>query len=126
MREKIIIYRRNQSLLVKLEMLLLSAFSSYWLCKKFDLDWILGGLIFLGSIFIIGLLFFRIRVFRYVFAIIFSLAWGALGFAFATVVTKSTITPWILFAVVFGFSLVVHRSHLRFETSDEVIRYSGQ
>ncbi|MDR6781923.1 hypothetical protein ABIE26_001588 [Pedobacter africanus] len=124
MAEAIVIRRRRSgSLLVAIEMLLISAYSTYWLCKKFDLDWILGTLIFIGSMFVIAFLFFRIRVFRYIFSIIFSLAWGFVALAIAFMLTKSNVSPWILSVVVFGIGLLVHKGHFTAEDSTEVIHY---
>lgn len=123
MAEKIIIRKKTHLPLVVLEMLLLAGILAYWLCKKYDLDWILGLLIFLATIFVNSFLFFRIRVFRYIFAIIFSLGWGFLGFGFAMSVTKSTVTPWLLFTVVFAVSLLLHKSYFSFESNARVVDY---
>lgn len=123
MAEAIIIRRGSGSLLVAIEMLLISAYSTYWLCKKFDLDWILGMLIFISCMFVIGFLFFRIRIFRYIFSIIFSLGWGFLALAIAFMLTKSNVSPWILAVVVFGLGLLVHKGHFTAPDNTEVIHY---
>lgn len=123
MAEAIVIRRRSGSLLVAIEMLLISAYSTYWLCKKFDLDWILGALIFIGGMFVIAFLFFRIRLFRYIFSIIFSLAWGFVALAIAFMLTKSNVSPWILSVVVFGLGLLAHKGHFIAADTTEVIHY---
>lgn len=124
MDEAIVIRRRRSgSTLVAIEMLLISAYSTYWLCKKFELDWIVGALIFIGSMLVIGFLFFRIRLFRYIFSIIFSLAWGFLALAIAFMLTKSNVSPWILSVIVFGLGLLIHKAHFMADDTTEVIHY---
>ena len=84
MAEKIIVRRRGTPLAV-LEMLFSSAFFSYWACKEYNFNWILGIVIFFGGMLIMSLLFFRVRIFRYIFAIVFSFGWEFLAYAFAAV-----------------------------------------
>jgi len=116
MAERIIVRRRGTPLAV-LEMLFSGAFFSYWACKQYSLNWILGIIIFIGSMLLMSYLFFRIRIFRYVFAIVFSFGWGFLAYAFASSATRSESTSWIALAAVFALSLFIHKAYFQFENT---------
>lgn len=116
MAEKIIVRRRGTPLAV-LEMLFSSALFSYLTCKQYNLDWILGFIIFFGCFVIMSLLFFRVRIFRYIFAIVFSFGWGFLAYAFANSATKSESTSWIALAFVFVVSILIHKAYFQFENT---------
>jgi hypothetical protein len=123
MAAKYIISKRSKFSLVGIEIATVSVFSSYWLCKRFDWDWIIGITIFLGSNLLIGLLFFRVQLFRYVLSILFSFFWGFLAYTFSTEITKSTASPWVALGVVFLISLALHRSYFDFEKNARRIEY---
>jgi hypothetical protein len=123
MAAKYIISKRNRFSLAGIEMVTISIFSSYWLCKRFDWDWIIGIVVFLGSNLLIGWLFFRVRLFRYILSVLFSFFWGFLAYSFSTEVTKSPISPWIALGVAFLISLALHRSYFDFERNANRIEY---
>ena len=119
----IITEKRSKYPLVFVEISVGCAILSYWLCKQFTWDWLLGIVIFFVASSLIGVLFFRVRIFRYIFAILFSLFWGFLGYVFSTEVTKSAFTPWIVMLIVFMLSLISHRSYFNFEKNAERVTF---
>jgi uncharacterized membrane protein len=70
---------------------------------------------------LIGFLFFYFRIFRYIFSVVFSLAWGFIAYAFAMSASKSDLSHWVAFIMVFVISLLIHRSYFSFETNSERI-----
>ncbi|SMC88481.1 hypothetical protein SAMN04488524_3195 [Pedobacter africanus] len=121
--QKVILHRRSKAPLVVIETLFSSGFLAYWLFKKYEFDWLLGVVIFIASFLLTAFLFFNIRIFRYIYSILFSLGWGFLGYIFASSVTKSDLTAWVVLAAVFVLSLLVHKSYFSFETNAERIDY---
>ncbi len=116
-----IVTQRSRYPLFFIETAGISIFSAYWLCKRYSWDWIVGVAIFFACIIIIGALFFRFRIFRYIFSIAFSLFWGFLAFTFASSASKSDFSHWIAFILVFIISLSIHRSYFYIETDSERI-----
>ncbi|HEY8781900.1 MAG TPA: hypothetical protein VIM16_09815 [Mucilaginibacter sp.] len=123
MAEKYIISKRNRFSLAGIEMVTVSIFSSYWLCKRFDWDWLIGVAVFFASNLLIGWLFFRVRLFRYILSILFSFFWGFLAYTFSTGITESTVSLWIALVVVFLISLALHWSYFDFERNASRIEY---
>jgi hypothetical protein len=115
--------QRSRYPLVFIEIAGISVFSAYWLCKQYCWDWVMGIAIFLTCIVAIGMLFFRFRIFRYIFSIVFSLAWGFLAFIFASSASKSNLSHWIALILVFILSLFIHRSYFYIETNSKRIDF---
>lgn len=118
---KYIIHRRGRSKLVGLEILGISVFAAYYACKQFNWEWIAGLAITLVISVAIGFLFFRFRIFRYVFAILFSLAWGALAFGFASLISRSDFSMCVAFILIALISLFAHKKYFRFKRDAERI-----
>jgi hypothetical protein len=123
MTERIIIRKTNRFTLVGFEILALSVFLSYWLCKKFEWDWITGVVIVLIGSGITGALFFRVRIFRYIFSVLFSLLWGFLIYMFADSLTTSHVSPWLAFGVMVVISLALHKDYFSFERNAVPIEF---
>ncbi|MBX2922087.1 MAG: hypothetical protein KF746_07840 [Chitinophagaceae bacterium] len=107
---------KNRWTLVGGEMILLSILLSVWLAKKWSWDTftaIIAGIVIL---IVTSFLFFRIRIFRYIFSILFSLAWGLLGYTFADSASASSVTPWVTALLVIALSLFWHKDYFRFES----------
>jgi hypothetical protein len=119
------ITQRSRYPLVFIEIAGISIFSAYWLCKYYGWDWIIGIAIFVTCIVVIGMLFFRFRIFRYIFSIVFSLFWGFLAFMLASSATKSDLSHWIALTFVFIISLFIHRSYFYIETDSERMDFRG-
>lgn len=114
MTNKIIVTRRRTPLAV-IEILITSIGLSTWLSRKYHWDWVTGVLLFLGTAALISFLFFRIRIFRYIISILFSLIWALFAYTFISGFTKSTVISWIATGVVFVICLVAHKSYFAFE-----------
>lgn len=114
MRNLIVIKKRRTPLYV-IEMLMTFLVLSIWLCRKYTWDWIIGGLLYFSFLTLVDILFFRVRFFRYIISILFSLIWATLAYFFATWVTKSAVSPWLLMGTVFISSLLLHKNYFVFE-----------
>jgi len=117
-----ILKKRSKRLFV-IELIISSLVISVWLCKKFGWDWVTGLIIYFVSTALISYLFFRVRIFRYIVSILFSLIWAFLGFAMATALTRSKVSPWLLMGFVFIVSTVFHKGYFDFERKATRIEY---
>lgn len=111
--------QRSKYPLIVIEIIGISMFLTYWLCKHYNWDWIVGIVVLLASIFAIMALFFGFRIFRYIFSIAFSLFWGFLAFAFASSVSKSDLSHWIALIFVFFISLLIHYGYFHSQTDTD-------
>ncbi len=109
--------------LVVIEMMIASLGVSVWLCKKYAWDWIIGIVLFFSIIFLLGVLFFRIRIFRYIISILFSLFWALLAYSFATGLTKSHVSPWLLAGFVFIVGILLHKGYYKLEREATRVEY---
>ena len=113
--QKLEIRYRNRMTLVLLEIVLVSIITGYQLVKRYDLDTFTGIVIGIVTMMVVGVLFFRVRVFRYVFSILFSIIWGIIVFQIAKSLTDISITHWVAFALAIIFSLFWHKDYFDFE-----------
>jgi ABC-type polysaccharide/polyol phosphate export permease len=125
MPENFIITRRGVSLYT-IETALTSLILAIWLCRKYHWDWIIGVLLFFGVSFLIGILFFRVRLFRYIMSILFSLFWALLAYSFATAATKSTVSPLLAAGVIFVIGILSHKRYFRFESTANRVEYQNR
>jgi hypothetical protein len=68
------------------------------------------------TLIVLSFLFFRIRIFRYIFSILFSLVWGLFAYMFADSASDSSFTPWVTLALVVAIALFLHRDYFHFES----------
>ena len=106
---------KNRWTLVGGEIILLSILIPIWMAKKWSWDTFTGIIAGIVILIVISFLFFRIRIFRYIFSILFSLIWGSMGYVFADSASKSSVTPWVTALVVIVISLFWHKDYFRFE-----------
>ncbi|TDE09568.1 hypothetical protein [Dyadobacter psychrotolerans] len=116
MAAKITVRRKNRLALVRIEIFVLAVFVSHWLGKKYEWDRVTGVAVLIITVVLTAGLFFRIRIFRYIFSILFSLLWGFLVYGFADSATTSSYSPWLAFGVVAGISLWLHKDYFTFES----------
>lgn len=112
---KLDIRNKNRWTLVGLEILVVGILLSIWLAKKYDWDLMTGVIVSIVIIFVTWFLFFRVKLFRYIFTVLFSLFWGFLCYVFVDSATKSTATPWLGFAIATIVALYLHKDYFRFE-----------
>ena len=83
-----------------------------------------GLLIFIGAAALLIYLFVESRIFRYIFSIIFSLAWAGGAFALGQNIDKKSDTTGIVFAILaLGISLWAHWDNFQFYKDAKVIEY---
>ena len=112
---KLDIRPKNRWTLVGLEILTVSVLASIWLAKKYNWDLITGIICSIVITLVTSFLFFQVKLFRYIFAVLFSLFWGFLCYVFVDSATRSTATPWIGLALATIISLYLHKDYFRFE-----------
>lgn len=112
---KLDIRPKNRWTLVGVEILLLSTLGIYWLCKKYHWDFVTGMVWWIVALLVLSGLFFRIRLFRYLFSISFSLIWGLMAYTFAGSASKSTATHWVAMILAILVSLFLHKDYFNFE-----------
>ena len=102
--------------LVGIEIVILCILAAMWFKSKYS--WDTYSTLILGVItgIFIGVLFFRLRFFRYFFTIIFSLFWGYLVFLLAEGMIDSITARWVTFGIVTFFSLFIHKDYFYFES----------
>lgn len=105
------LWEKRPPLLVLLEFIAMAAFLSVKYYKQ--LGWDTYSLILAGILTaaIMSQLFFRVRVFRYLFSFVFSLFWGLLAFMLARELTTSKIACWITFGLIVYISLSLHKDY---------------
>jgi len=122
MPEKFIVRKRGIPLVV-IEIILASIFVTRWLHLKYEFDWILMVIVFFITSATISVLFFRVRLFRYILSIGFSLCWAFIGYALLEGMTKSTTSPWIAGIFIFVVALFLHKSYFDLEREAHRIDY---
>lgn len=123
MATRYIIRKRSRYHLVLIEIVGLSIYGAYWFCKRYGWDWIVGIAIFLAFMLSVSALFFWFRFFRYLFAVAFSFCWGTLAYGLASEFSKSELSLWVAFLLIFLLSLTAHRSYFNFTKNSERIDY---
>ena len=82
--------------------------------------------VLMGGMFaiLIAYLFFKFRIFRYTFSILFSIAWGVGIYLFVRKLdSASETTCWVLALVGFCFSLWAHWNHFHFIKKANIYEY---
>jgi hypothetical protein len=101
--------------LVRIEIVILSIIAAMWFKNKYSWEpysTLISGVV---AAIIIGVLFFGLSFFRYIFSAIFSLLWGFLAFQLAEGMTDSITARWVTFGLITVFSLVMHKDYFNFE-----------
>ena len=117
------IFTKRRKSFVAFEMVIASLTISIWLCKKFKWDWVTGVSVGIGTLILLGWLFFGVRIFRYIISILFSLIWAFLGFMVEKSLTRSSIAHWLLMVLVFIISMLAHKDYFDFERKATQIEY---
>jgi len=112
---KLDIRPKNRWTLVGIEILLLCTLGIYWLHNKYHWDFFTGVIWWVVAFLLLSGLFFRIRLFRYLFTIAFSLIWGLMAYSFAQSASKSTTTHWVAAIVAILIALALHKDYFDFE-----------
>jgi hypothetical protein len=107
---------KNRWTLVKIEIVALSILSSIWVGKKYSWDLITGIIACIIIMITSGALFFKLRAFRYIFTILFSIFWGFLCYVFVHSASISSYTPWVGFVLALLISLYLHKDFFDFES----------
>jgi len=113
---KLDIRPKNRLTLVRIEILLLCTLGIYWLHNKYKWDLFTGIVWWVVALILLSYLFFRVKLFRYLFSIAFSLIWGFMAYAFAQSASRSTSIPWIAAIVAIFISLTLHKDYFDFES----------
>jgi len=116
MASKLEIRPKGRLTLVGIEILILSIIAAMWFKGKYSWDTystLISGVV---AAIVIGGLFFGLRIFRYIFSIIFSLFWGFLAFLLAEGMTGSMAARWVTLGLVTLFAILIHKDYFDFES----------
>ncbi len=117
------VFIRRSNDIIPFEIAIISILSGILSVVYFNLPYGYGFLIAFVSICILGILFMSSRVFRYIFAVLFSLAWSAGAFILGEHIgeKRDTVTAVVFAILALAISLLAHRSNFRFINEAEVV-----
>lgn len=101
--------------LVILEMIGICVFGAYMMTQNYKWDTFTGVIAAVVIFMILAFLFFRVRIFRYIFSIAFSLCWAIAAYNLTESFTDARATRWIAAAIVFLISAFLHKDYFDFE-----------
>jgi len=105
--------------LVGIEIILTSILSAIALDKKYGWDTFTTIIVSIIIALFITALFFNWRIFRYLFSVIFSLAWGFIAYMIAENFGAPSITCWITVVLAAVIALSLHIDYFRFEKNPD-------
>ncbi|WP_161890079.1 hypothetical protein [Pontibacter russatus] len=122
MARNVIIRKRSGGILF-FEIFALSIFLSVLIVQTYKINWAWGVVAFIVLTYAIVELFFRVKVFRYIFSVLFSMVWGAIVFSFTKGMDEASgqTSGLIMGSIGFLFGLWAHRDEFRFNKDAKVV-----
>lgn len=121
------IVRKRQNKILYTEFLLSAGLIGFLSVSYYKIHPAIGLLIAIAAIFLFAVLSFKIRFFRYIFSILFSLVWTAGAFMAGESIDKSSdTTAWVFAAISFALSIWAHWDHFTFLKNAKVYEYEKQ
>jgi len=117
-----IIVTRTTGAFVGMEHLGFSLLISWLTTSTYKLNWAWGVVLFIGLLLVVAFLFYRFRLFMYVFTLCFSLIWAKFAYMMTLGLDKKSgsTSGLIMAGVVFTFSLWFHRDEFNFRRGAKV------
>jgi len=118
------IIRKRRNTILYVEFFIVALATSLLLFKYFKLHPAIAFLVAIASFFISAFLFFSKSIFRYLFSLLFSLAWAFIAFFTGHLLeTKTDMTAWTLALLAFVISIWAHRDHFKFIKEAQLFEY---
>ncbi len=121
------IVRKRQNKILYTEFLLLAGLIAFLSVSYYKIHPAIGLLIGIAAIFLFAVLFFKVKIFRYIFSVLFSLGWAAGAFMAGESIDKSSdATAWVFAVIAFALSIWAHWDHFTFLKDAKVYEYERQ
>lgn len=121
------IVRKRQNKILYAEFLLSAGLVAFLSVSYYKIHLGISLLIGIAAIFLFAVLFFKIRLFRYIFSILFSVGWAIGAFIAGESIDKnSDTTAWVFAAIAFALSIWAHWDHFTFLKDAKVYEYERQ
>lgn len=124
---KKIIVRKRQNRILYTEFILAAIIVTLLAVDQLKLHPAIALIIVIISFYAFALLFFKFRIFRYIFSILFSVGWTLCAYLLGQEIDKAgDTTSWVLSIVTFAASIWMHYDHFDFLRKSTLYEYERQ
>lgn len=121
------IVRKRQNKILYTEFLLSAGVIAVLSVTYYKTHPAIGLIIGIAALFLFAVLFFKVKIYRYIFSILFSVGWAVVAFLAGESIDKSSdTTAWIFAAIAFALSIWAHWDHFTFLKKAKVYEYERQ